>query len=201
MPEPSPAFTPDPNELHERWKHADEFVSKMNQRAIEAALDVAKEKTQYLEKIALAAGGTIALVVSFVGAHAGRLQPPWLLRSALVTLVLTMIAAGYRNWRYPFYVIHTHARQELAARLNREQAKCALMRVAVDVYSVERGPKDVPQYLAESAAAQEKNRKQIALLQHKANCALWQVEVVERIALLLMVASMGMLIALAWRNF
>jgi hypothetical protein len=69
----------------------------MGERAVQVSVDISKEKTQYFEKIALASAGTIALVVSFVGSHAGRLQPPWLLRSALIVLVLAMITAMYRN--------------------------------------------------------------------------------------------------------
>ena len=87
----------------------------MNQRAVQVSLDIGKEKTQFFEKIALASGGTIALVVSFVGAHAGRLQPPWLLRSALIALVLSMVGAVYRNWRFPFYLIAVYGRQYLDA--------------------------------------------------------------------------------------
>lgn len=60
-------------ELESARKHA----KNMNERAVQGSLDIGKEKTQFFEKIALASGGTIALVVSFVGAHAGRLQPPW----------------------------------------------------------------------------------------------------------------------------
>lgn len=87
-----------------------------NQRAVQASLYIAKEKTQYVEKIALANAGTIALVVSFVGSHSGTLQPPWLLRSALVSLFLAMISAMYRNWTYPFYQYAIHARQDLTAK-------------------------------------------------------------------------------------
>jgi hypothetical protein len=160
MPEQPPDFPPDANELHERWKKANQYAREMNQRAIDGAIDVAKEKTQYFEKIALAAGGTIALVVSFVGAHADKkLQPQWLLRSAFVTLALTMIAAMFRNWRYPFYVMNTHGRQELAARLDRERTKCALLKVA-HTYDLDCLPTDVPAYLAEFAAEEKKGRKE-----------------------------------------
>src|SRR5579871_6357177 len=98
--------------LESARKHA----ADMNERAVQVSLDIGKEKTQYFEKIALASGGTIALVVSFVGSHAGRLQPPWLLRSALVALVLSMVGAMYRNWRFPFYLFAVYGRQFMEAK-------------------------------------------------------------------------------------
>jgi hypothetical protein len=45
---------------------AREHARNMNQRAVQVSMDVGKEKTQYFEKLSLGAGGTIALVVSFV---------------------------------------------------------------------------------------------------------------------------------------
>ena len=54
---------------------AAQHAAEANQRAVQVSVDIGKEKTQYFEKIALACAGTIALVVSFVGSHAGRLQP------------------------------------------------------------------------------------------------------------------------------
>ena len=59
---------------------ASKHATAANQRAVQVSVDIGKERAQYFEKIALASGGTIALVVSFVGSHAGRLQPPWYLR-------------------------------------------------------------------------------------------------------------------------
>ena len=55
------------NAFESARKHAQE----MNERAAQVSLDIGKEKTQFFEKIALASGGTIALVVSFIGSHAG----------------------------------------------------------------------------------------------------------------------------------
>jgi hypothetical protein len=109
--------------LQARVERAAKYASDMNQRSVQVNVDIGKEKTQYFEKLALASGGTIALLVSFVGAHSGRLQPAWLLRSALVMLVLAMIAAMYRNWKYPFYVPAIYARQEFAAMRKREQCR------------------------------------------------------------------------------
>jgi len=200
MPDAQPEYPPDMNELQRRFTNAAQYVTETNQRGLQAALDVAKEKTQYLEKIALAAGGTIALMVSFVGAHAGRLQPPWLLRASLVTLVLTMIAAMYRNWRYPFYVMDTHKAKQVGALLDREKATCESMK-AGRAYDGEGIPIDGPAYLAKSATEQIKAEKFIAELQKKAARSLTIVQVVEYAALVLILSGMAMLVALAWINF
>jgi hypothetical protein len=109
--------------LVSRLESAGRHATDMNQRCVQISAEIAKEKTQYFEKIALAAGGTIALVVSFVGSHVGRLQPSWLLRSALIVLVLAMIAAMCRNWKYPFYLMAVYARQDYGAKRERERCR------------------------------------------------------------------------------
>jgi hypothetical protein len=109
--------------LEGSWAAATKHANDMNQRAVEVYAEIAKEKTQYFEKIALGSAGTIALVVSFVGTHAGRLQPPWLLRSALITLVLAMIAAMYRNLKYPYYLTASYSKQNYIAMRDRERCR------------------------------------------------------------------------------
>jgi len=58
--------TPPAEYLQQTYKKNAKFANEANTRAVEVSRDIAKEKTQYIEKIALAAGGTLALVVSFV---------------------------------------------------------------------------------------------------------------------------------------
>lgn len=127
--------------------HASKHASNMNKLAVQASVDIGKEKTQYFEKIALACAGTIALVVSFVGSHAAHLQPAWPLRCALITLVAAMIAAMYRNWTFSFYAFASFARQDLAAKQNRERARRDYV-VAIPAVAMEDGkPIDVKQWL------------------------------------------------------
>src|SRR5262245_55974215 len=109
--------------LEALWNSAIAQARAANDRAVQASVDIVKDKTQYFEKIALACAGTIALTVSFIGSHSGRLQPPWLLRSALIVLVLAMIAAMYRNWKFPFYILAYHAARDLDAKLERQRCK------------------------------------------------------------------------------
>jgi hypothetical protein len=113
--------------LTSRLDTATKHATDMGERAVQVSVDISKEKTQYFEKIALASAGTIALVVSFVGSHAGRLQPPWLLRSALIVLVLAMITAMYRNLKYPYYLMACYSKQNYSAMRHREQCRLELL--------------------------------------------------------------------------
>jgi hypothetical protein len=177
-----------------------QFASEANQRAVQVSIDIGKEKTQYFEKIALAAGGTIALVVSFVGAHAGKLNPPWLLRSALILLVLAMVAAMYRNWKYPFYQIAVYGRQYAAAQLERERSKRDLI-VAIPSIDHTGRPNDVQAIRAQFVLDEKVLNDKIDECKRQEHSAFEQTKWLERAALVLIVVSMGMLIALAWRNF
>jgi len=195
-----------PNEIEQRrletlWRSASKHARNMNQLSVQISRDIAKEKTQYFEKIALASGATIALVVSFVGAHVGRLRPPWLLRSALVVLVLAMITAMYRNWKYPFYLIAAQVHQDLTAQQDRERCKRDYIQ-SFPAIAIEDGlPINVPEFLTEFAKSDDALSKKIVGVQKQERSAFGIVKIVERITLLLMLFAMSMLIALAWVNF
>jgi len=177
------------------------FANEANQRDVDNSQEVAKEKTQYLEKIALAAGGTLAIVVSFVGAHAGRLQPPWLLRTALVTLVLTLIVAMARNFRYHYYLMGLYGRKSAEASLDRERARRDYLVVVPSINPDTLTPND-PQAIREQFAEEEGTlNKKIAEFKKQEESAFRQTRRLEGAAVLLIVAAMGMLIALAWINF
>jgi hypothetical protein len=201
MPDPQTPLPPTTEYLRACYERDKQFASDANLRATQVSVDIGKEKTQYFEKIALAAGGTIALVVSFVGAHAGKLNPPWLLRSALVALVLTMIAAMYRNWKYPFYLIANYGRQYLAAQLERERSKRDLV-VRIPSISPATGQlNDVQALCAQFALDEKALNDQIDKCKRQEHSAFEQTKWLERAALTFIVVSMCMLIALAWRNF
>ncbi len=71
-------FPEDPKRLRALFESAANHATEANRRANQASIHIAKGKTQYFEKIALASAGTIALVVSFIGSHAGcgwRIHP------------------------------------------------------------------------------------------------------------------------------
>lgn len=92
--------------------HAD----NVEEQLFKTSISIATETTQYFEKVALGSGATIAAMVSFIGVHSGKLAPPYLLRSALVTLVVTMFAAMYCNWRYRHYVLVNYQEQHSIQR-------------------------------------------------------------------------------------
>ncbi len=119
-----PITSEEEQRLKIRLENATTLTQQAGERSEKAGIETAKEKTQYFEKIALANAGTIALVVSFVGAHASRLQPRWLLGSALVALFVAMILSMYRNWKYPYYLAATH--DALVRNAVLEQERCHL---------------------------------------------------------------------------
>jgi hypothetical protein len=195
---------PDPIEqkrLSSLFDSAVKRAQNANERAVQVSVDIGKEKTQYFEKIALACAGTIALVVSFVGSHVGRLQPAWLLRSALIALLLGMIAAMYRNWKFPFYLLAHFARNDQAAKQERERYRRDYI-VAVPSLDVEDGkPIDVAAYLRTFDEDHKGFEKRIKECQKQEDSAFNIVKQVERAALALTVVGMILLIALAWKNF
>jgi len=195
---------PDPLEqerLKTLFEGAVRHAREANQQAVQVSVDIGKEKTQYFEKIALACAGTIALVVSFVGSHAGRLQPAWLLRSALIVLLLGMMAAMYRNWRFPFYLLAHFARADQTAKRDRERCRRDYI-VAVPSRALEDGqPIDLKAYLQRFAEDEKVLEKRIAECQRQEDSAFSVVQRVDYAALALTVIGMVLLIALAWKNF
>lgn len=184
------------------YESACKFANEANLRTVQVQHDVAKEKTQYFEKIAITAGGTIAVVVSFMGAHPGKLSPPWVLRSALVTLVLTMIAAMARNWRYPFYIIASYVRQYVEAISEREESKLKLIVSGAPPLEGETlEPFDMKKYREDYDKGKLSRDKQIADCKRAENRAYWQTAALEYISLILIIAGMSMLVVLAWKNF
>jgi hypothetical protein len=189
-------------ELNSAINSAIEHVRRTNQNAVQASVDIAKERTLYFEKIALAGAGAIALVVSFVGSHASRLQPPWLLRASLVLLFLSMFAAMFRNWQYPFYLVALHDRQRLSAK--REQLRAARdYKSAFPALVLEHDGSVLPlqQYLNQFDKNDKSFVDEIEKCQTRENRAFTIVKYAENAALLLIVTGMAALIALAWANF
>jgi hypothetical protein len=185
-------------ELESVRKHA----KNMNERAVQGSLDIGKEKTQFFEKIALTSGGTIALVVSFVGAHAGRLQPPWLLRSALVTLVLSMIGATYRNWRFQFYLHANYVGQYLDAKMKATNGERDCVRSGAVILVDEAGASISIEDSNKRLTEEEKGwQKQLDKFKRQENRSVLVVQITEYATLGLFLLGMVMLVELAWRNF
>jgi hypothetical protein len=195
---------PDPIEqkrLSSLFESAVKRAQNANERAVQVSVDIGKEKTQYFEKIALACAGTIALVVSFVGSHTGRLQPAWLLRGALVTLLLGMIAAMYRNWKFPFYVLAHARRNDETAKRDKERCRRDYI-VAVPSLALEDGkPIDVEEFVRQFDEDEKVREERIKKCETQEDSTFNIVKQVEDAALTLTVVGMVLLIALAWKNF
>ena len=183
------------------WERARRSVVSLEKQAAEKRVEISKERIQYFEKIAFGCGGTIALVVSFVGAHAQRLQPEWLLRSSLVVLALAMLGAMYRNWRYPYYVLAAFHKTLDKAML--EEAECNRnATLSTDAFSLQTGrPFD-------STEVERKFQENKSVLTQKINefeareDKVWnELKFVEPTTLILTTLGLSLLIALAWLNF
>lgn len=183
------------------FESAAKHALSANAFAVQVSVDIGKEKTRYFEKIALACAGTIALVVSFVGSHAGRLQPTCLLRSALVALFLGMIAAMFRNWVFPYYVLAHAGRTDLTAKQEKDRYRRDYI-VAFPSLAMEDGRPIDPEAFQRQYDENEKVIKQrIAKCRKQEDWAFNILKPVEYSTLGLTVLGMGFLIALAWRNF
>jgi hypothetical protein len=78
-------------------------------------LDAGTQRTQFFEKLAIGSGATIAALVSFLGTQHSSLHPHWILRCSLVSLAVALVAALYRNFRYPNYILAVDKRLWMAA--------------------------------------------------------------------------------------
>jgi len=175
----------------------------VNQRAVEGSREIGKEKTQYFEKIALASAGTIALVVSFVGSHTEKLHPSWLLRSALLVLLLAMIAAMYRNWKYPYYLIASYLLEQFTADQETERRRADMVEAfgSSSININDGRPVNVPKSLSKLKEVDGIFERKIAEFKKDQASALGLVGKAEIAALSLIVIAMVMLMVLAWINF
>lgn len=103
---------------------ADKQLRKVEADKDQYQIDAAKDRVDFYDKLTIGSGATIAALISFLGAHAAKLQPTWILRAALISLVLTMIASLFRNYRYPNYVLQIHKISWI--RCSRYQQQCRL---------------------------------------------------------------------------
>jgi hypothetical protein len=121
----SPNVPPETQEkiLRTRWDAAIKSANTVADQALKVRLDVAKDRIVYFEKIAVGAGAAVTLLVTFVGSHASIFRPRSLFRCALVSLVLAMITAMFRNLRFPHHLIAVYEREAVKAIREREKAR------------------------------------------------------------------------------
>ena len=193
--------SPDIQRLKQCWESASSLARQRNKEAADSGTEIAREKTQYFEKLALGSGATIAALISFLGSHASRLQPRWLLRTALITLVCTMVLSLFRNWLYPFYVLNAKLTVEFEAKREEGRCKKELLQ-AVPALSLEDGlPIDMDEWLVQHQSDEDTLVKWISEC-HTTERRAWTWTIrSESAALILAITSMVLLIVLAWRNF
>jgi cell division protein FtsL len=191
------------NRIQSQLDSAQKHAREMNRNAVAGSIEIGKEKTQYFEKIALGSAATVALVVSYVGSHSAKLQPGWLLRAALATLLLAMICAMYRNWKYPLYMFATYLLEQLKADRETERWRAEMVRkFGEGSISIDDGkPVDVNQALIDLKKVDDAVEKKIAECTQKQKTAFSRVQKAEISSLALVVAGMALLMALAWMNF
>ena len=183
------------------WEGTRKEVESLNLQLSEKQAEINRERTQYFEKIALGCGATIALVVSFVGAKNGRLQPPWLLRSSLVVLALAMVSAMYRNWRYPFYVLAVIYKHLDKAMLKEVECKRNVM-VTTNALSLQTGePIDVARVERNTEEAKSILARKIEEFDSQERGVWKEIKFFESTALVLTILGLSLLIWLAWVNF
>lgn len=112
-----------------------------------------------------------------------------------------MVAAMYRNLRYPYYLTAAYSKQNYIALRAREQCRLDLL-VTFPGQSLKSGkPIDVQETKEEFGKADRGFEEEIAKFKKQETSVFNLVGWVERIALFLVVVGMALLIALAWINF
>jgi hypothetical protein len=189
------------------------FLQKLYDRALAArhaaradldrtVLDGTKERTQFFEKLAIGSGATIAALVSFLGANDKRvLHPHWILRSALVALVVAMFTAMLRNYVYLHWaerftnrVWLKKSHEELKARDNLYEQNASLMG------KLEENPFDLGPWetgIPKGAPAQKFINTRVAL----DNRLKRAFTVAENVCLICIVVAIISLVSLALCNF
>jgi hypothetical protein len=154
---------------------ANKQLQKVNADTEQSQINAAEGRVDFYDKLTLGSGATIAALVSFLGAHTTKLQPTWILRGALISLVLTMIASLFRNYRYPNYVLQIHKISFIRCTRREQQCRLDCLKAdptAIDIKTgqpinlpefaqdIERADKELETIQEESERLGERLRKQ-----------------------------------------
>jgi hypothetical protein len=180
---------------------AQQKVLEANQRTSKASIEVGKEKVQFFEKIALGVGATIAAIISFVASSAAGIRAPNLLKCLLVMLVIALVAAMYRNWRYPFYSMSVWIRTEAAAKQRAEHCEYEMFADCPEIQIVEDGkPISHEAWNSEYLKRKEAIEKILENAVKRESRIFLEIQIVENASLLLIVLAIVLLVALIWMN-
>jgi hypothetical protein len=109
--------------LQIRHERAQWQANEADAAAEQAQVDIARERTQFFEKVAIGSGAAITALVSFLGAHPKSLRPPWVLRTSLISLVVAILAALCRSLTYQKYFPSTADIRRSKLRIEEQQLK------------------------------------------------------------------------------
>jgi hypothetical protein len=180
-------------------------LSAANRALDRARVNALKEEAQYFEKLTIGTGAAIAAMVSYLGTHT-TLYPKWILRCSLVSLMIAMLAALYRTWSYPKYVIATKWRRRTEAEADEQRCRHA-------EYEVEFGTVLDEDLLTAGAPVNLETRRKnfakadaeltaTATKQIKKQKRLWtRIKFSEKLCFVALGTAMASLVWLAIRNF
>jgi len=187
--------------LEQRFQAAANHATDMNQRSVQTSIEIAKEKTQFFEKVILGCGATVTLIVSFVGAHAGRLQPRWLLRASLISLVLGIVSGLYRNWKVQWYYLASARREDRKALLAKEQARKSIILTGRARDTGDGQLIDPITWVIDHAKDENALLDEITKLENIEKDSFALAKTMEYVTLSLSILGVALLVALAWVNF
>jgi hypothetical protein len=197
--------TPDQIEV-QRLQHLLESASKSKNAAArefnEEQVASSAGRKEYFEKLALGSGAAIAAIVSFVGTHSGRLQPPWQLRCALISLVVALIAAMFRNFRYPYYLLAVRKKSWMVAMLEEQGCKRAYFLANPNTVDTNTGQLiDGAKWAQESEESSAKTRDAIEETGRAERRFFLQWNAAEYLCVFAIVVAMTALVLLVIKNF
>lgn len=183
------------------WDNAINHADEVGQKSVEVSMDVAKELTQYFEKISFGSGAIITALVSFIGGTRNHLRPAWLFRVSLAIWFLVMFGAMLRNWRNHYYPVNALRRQRIEADRNAKRCQNDFI-LQGGAYSFQTGrPINIEEWSKGFRASDGKLSEQLEYLSGYEAKVFRQVKTTEHLTLALALIGMMQLITLAWINF
>lgn len=113
------------SEIHDKQRMdalldgANAYVKRTAQERADKTAEIAKQHTEYFDKLSLGSGAVLAAIVSFVGGKKD-LHPAWLLRETMIVLTLSVIVVLIRNAIYPYYIGSVYLKRALKAEIDRD---------------------------------------------------------------------------------
>jgi hypothetical protein len=188
--------------LHRLWQTASDDQEQSRKTFNEAQVKLGEGRLAYFEKLAILSGGSVALTVSFVGSRSTHLNPPWLLHTGLVLLVLGMITSTARNWIWRGYYYFTTQTSWLESMRKNQQAKFAYIAVAHAPLDLNTGrPIDKAAVLEKAQKSDDDFAEMIKDNEAKVQRRIWWFSNCEKVAHILTLGGMLALVALALLNF